>query len=350
MKLLILQVLGSLIIFTFATSPSSSNYTLKAYDFGNGGGSATSSNYGLNAATNSQSANTITANAYLAQPGVSSTINANVPAAPTFTNPSNYYDRLKIVIGTNNNPTSTKYAIAISNDNFVTTQYIRSDNTIGSTLTIANYQTYNLWGGAGGFLVLGLQPNTTYKIKVKALNGNFSETAYGPQASAATVNPALSFGVSTTASSTPPFSVGFSSLPAGSVFDADADPQIAITTNALLGGTVYINDAYSGLKSNASGYTLPSSIADLTASNRGYGGQVVSTGQSGGGPIYPVTPFDGINNNVGGLNTTLQPIIGSSSAVTNATAIIRLKAKTDITVPSSNDYADTITLTAAMSF
>jgi hypothetical protein len=337
-------------VLLFAVAPTSTNYTLKAYDFGNGGGSTSSTSFSLNAITNGQAGNTVTSTTYLAQPGLAATINANVPPAPTFTNPSNYYDRLKIVLATGNNPTTTKYAIAISSNNFVTTQYIRSDNTVGSTLTAANYQTYALWGGASGFNVLGLQANTTYKIKVKAINGNFSETAYGPIATAATVNPSISFAVTTTLTSTPPFTAAFTSLPPGSVFAANADPQLALTTNALFGGVVYINDTNAGLKSTASSYTLASATADLGSVQKGYGAQVISTAQGAGGPITATAPYNGALDNVGALATSLQSILSTTSPVTSATATVRLKAKTDITVPSTSDYTDTITFTAAMLF
>jgi len=342
--------LTTAVIGLLAAAPSSTNYTLKAFDFGNGGGSGSSSNYSLNGITNGQSGNTITSTTYLVQPGLASTINANVPAAPALTNPSNYYDRLKLVIATSGNPTSTKYAIAISSNNFVTTNYVKSDNTVGTTLSIANYQTYSSWGGASGFYILGLTPNTTYKVKIKALNGNFSETAYGPIATASTVNPSITFAVATTLTSTPPFNATFTSLPAGSVFAANADSTLTLTTNALFGGTVYVNDKYAGLKSTAANYTLTSATANLGTAAKGYGAQVISTSQASGGPFSAVTPFNGGTDNVGGLTTSLQPVASTSSAVTTATATVRLKAKTDITVPSASDYSDTLTFTAAMVF
>lgn len=346
--------LGSLISVTligfFATVPTSTNYTLKAFDFGNGGGNTSSTSFGLNGITNGQSGNTVTSTAYLAQPGLAGTVNANVPPAPTFTNPSNNYDRLKIVLATGNNPTSTKYVIAISSDNFVTTNYVKSDNTIGPSFSIANYQTYVLWGGASGTTILGLQPNTAYKVKVKALNGNFSETAYGPTATASTVNPSITFAVSTSLTGMPPFSASFTSLPPGSVFDANADPILSLTTNAVFGGKIYINDANNGLKSNAASYTITSATADLSLAAKGYGAQVVSTGQSSGGPINSVSPYDGSANNIGVLSTVMQPIASTASPITGGNVTVRLKAKTDITVPSANDYIDTLTFTAAMVF
>lgn len=344
------NILTTAVVGFFAVAPTSTNYSLKAFDFGNGGGSSSSTNYGLNGITNGQASNTVTSATYYVQPGIASTINANTPTAPTFTNPSNYYDRLKLVLATSNNPTTTKYAIAISSDNFVTTFYVKSDNTIGSTLTIANYQTYALWGGASGFTILGLAPNTTYKVKVKALNGNFSETSYGPTATASTVNPSITFGITTTLSAVPPFNATFASLAPGTVYAASADPQLTLTTNALFGGLIYVNDLFDGLKSTQASYTIASATANLAAATKGYGAQVISTGQASGGPMIAVSPYNGAVDNVGNLTQALQPIISTATATTSGTATVRLKAKTDITVPSANDYTDSIIFTAAMVF
>lgn len=350
MNLLVPSALTLAFVSLFSATPSSTNYNLKAFDFGNGGGTSSSTNYGLNGMTNGQAGNTVNSATYLAQPGVASTINANVPMAPTFTNPNNYYDRLKLVIAVSSNPLSTKYAIAISSDNFVTTYYVRADNTIGTGFSIANYQTYALWGGAGGFNILGLTPNTTYKTKIKALNGNFSETAFGPVASAATVNPSITFAVTTSLSATPPYGVTFSNLTNGTVYSADADPQLALTTNAVFGGYIYVNDKYGGLKSASASYTLASATANLLAVAKGYGAQVSGASQVSGGPISSVGPYNGASDNVGILSSSLQPILGTSSAVSSATASVRLKAKTDIFVPLASDYTDTLTFTAAMLF
>ena len=331
-------------------APSSTNYTLRAYDFGNGGGTTSSTSYGLNAITNGQPGNTVTSTSYIAQPGLASTVNANVPPAPTFSNLANNYDRLHLTIATGGNPTTTKYLIAISSDNFVTTQYVKSDNTIGSTVSIANYQTFALWGGASGFDILGLSPSTTYKVKLKALNGNFSESAYGPTATAATVNPMLSFAVTTTLTSTPPFTASFTNLPPGSVFAANADPQLALTTNAVFGGIVYVHDLHAGLQSTSGSYTLASATADLAAAAKGYGAQVISATQVSGGPLTARSPYDGSLDSVGGLSTNLQPILATNAPIASGSATVRLKAKTDVTVPSAADYTDTVTFTAAMLF
>lgn len=334
----------------FATMPTSTNYSLKGYDVGTGSGNGSSASYKLNSVTGTQTGGQDSSVSYEVQSGLVSTINSNVPPAPTFTNPSSYYDRLKLVIATGDNPSDTKFAIAISTDDFATTRYVKSDHSIGTTLTLADRQTYAAWGGSDGFFVLGLQEATTYKVKVKAMQGGFTETAYGPIATSATVLPFITFSVATTLSSTPPFSVGFTSLSLGNVFDADADASLALATNALFGGSVYLRSGNAGLKSTRASYTLPSATVDLTSVAKGYGAVVVSVSQSSGGPLTKTAPFDGAGSSVGGMATALQEVASTSAPVSGGAVTVRFKAKTDLAVPQSTDYADLLTFVAATSF
>lgn len=342
-------VVGLPLIF-FAASPSSSNYTLKTYNIGTGGNTTGSSNYGLQAGTGSQSGSAQASGSYNAQSDGKGVVNANVPPAPAFTNPSSYYDRLQLVIATGSNPTDTKYLIAISSDNFVTTYYVQTDNSIGLSQAINNYQTYSAWGGASGFLVLGLSPSTTYKVKVKALQGKYSGSAFGPIATAATVAPSVSFSVATTLTGTPPFSVAFPSLTAGNVVNGNADALIGLSTNANNGGAVYVKDINAGLSSTLATTTITSASTNLTAATSGYGGQVISVGQTSGGPVVSQAPFNGTANNVGALATSLQQLVTTAAPVTGGTATLRLMAKAGALTPSASDYGDTITLVAAMNF
>ena len=111
--------------------------------------------------------------------GVRASTIASTPTAPTFTNPSNEYNRLKLTLNVGGFPTDTTYLIAISDDNFVTTKYVQTDQTIGTSVSIANYQTYTSWGGASGSWIVGLSPSTTYKIKVAALQGTATGSQFG---------------------------------------------------------------------------------------------------------------------------------------------------------------------------
>lgn len=344
----LLGVLTSLLLF--AAAPSSTNYTLKTYDIGSGGGTSTSGSFGLQGGAGNQSGNAQSSATYSAQTDGRGVVNASVPPAPTFSNPSNYYDRLKLVLATGNNPNDTKYLIAVSTDNFATTKYVQTDNSLGASQAITNYQTYSAWGGASGFLVVGLSASTTYQVKIKALQGSYTGSGFSPVASAATVAPSVTFSLTTTLTSTPPFAVGFNGLTAGSVVAGTANALIGLTTNANNGGAVYVRDINAGLYSTLANTTIASASADLTSASSGYGGQVSSVGQTSGGPIVAQSPFNGGSNTVGALTTSLQQLISTVSPVTNGTATFQLKAKAAALTPSASDYTDTVTLIAAMNF
>lgn len=345
------KVLGTALVLLFAASPSSTNYILRNYDWGSGGtSSSSSSNYRLNGTSGTQNGSLQSSTNYSVPSGVQNVQNAAVPTAPTVSNPSNYYDRLKVTLNVGSAPSDTKYLIAVSSDNFVTTYYVQTDNSIGTGLSLTNYQTYTAWGSGSGFTMLGLLPSTTYKVKVKALQGNFTGSDYGPIATASTVAPSLSLSLTTTLTSTPPFSVDFASLTAGSVVNGGADAIIGITSNAVNGGNVYVQSADAGLKSNLTGTTINSASTDLTSASSGYGAQVTSSGQVSGGPLSSIAPFNGSSNNVGALSTALQTILSTSGPITTGSATIRLMAKADAITPSANDYSDTLTFVAAMNY
>jgi len=329
--------------------PASTNYKLKDYGFGNGGASnATSPNYAMDVIAGEQSAGKLTGAAYDAGTGLAFTNQANVPSAPTFSNPSNYYNKLQIILNTSGNPTDTKYAIAISTDNFTTTNYVKSDNTVGSTLTLTDYQTYATWGGGSGFYVIGLAPGTTYKVKVKAMQGKFTETGYGPIATAATVNPSLSFAISTNLTSTPPFVVDFSGMNPGAVKSSSPNQiNVSLDTNALNGGNVYVSGSTGGLHSTIAGYTINSvTSANLAGLSEGYGAQGIS-----GGTLTLVTPYDTTTGDaVGIVNSTVRNIFTTAGPISGGTGSFLLKAKPATIAPAASDYTETLTVIASGSF
>ncbi len=334
----------------FAASPTSTNYTLKTYDIGSGGGTSTSGSYGLQGGAGAQSGSVQSSATYNSQSDGRGVVNAAIPPAPTLTNPSSYYDRLKLVLATGGNPTDTKYLIAISTDNFVSTKYVQTDNSIGNTQTIANYQTYSAWGGASGFLVVGLSASTTYQVKVKALQGSYTGGGYSPVASATTVAPSIGFSLATTLTGTPPFAVGFSGLTAGAVVSASADALVGLTSNANNGGAIYVRGNNVGLYSTIANTTIASATTDLGSASSGYGGQIISSGQTSGGPLVAQSPFNGTADTIGSLTSSLQPLLSTTTPITGGTSTFRLKAKAAALTPSAPDYADAITLIAAMNF
>lgn len=350
--MLMYKFLGAFFSLTllFAASPSSTNYTLKSYDIGTGGATSSSTNYKLQSGTGTQSGTVQSSTNYKVQSDGKGVLDASTPPAPSFTNPSNYYDRLQLVLATGNNPSDTKYLIAISKDSFATTQYVQTDHSIGTSQALVNYQTYTAWGGASGFLILGLSPSTTYQVKVKAMQGSYTGSPFGPVATAATVATSLSFGLTTTLASSPPFAVSFTSLTPGAVVAGSADAIVAVSTNANNGGAVYIKDTATGLYSALASNTIASTSTDLSSALSGYGARVTSAGQTSGGPFAAVAPFNGSGNTVGGLATILQPILSTSAPVTSGSGTVRLMAKASNITPSSPDYSDTVTFVAAMTF
>lgn len=336
-------VVGGLLVL--AALPATTNYKLNSFGFGSGGtaGSSTS-NYRVEAITGETSGTTPSTSNYAGKPGFIQTQQANVPVAPTITNPSSYYDKLHLVINPSNNPTDATFAISISDDNFATdTRYIKNDDTVESALTVADYQTYTAWGGAGGFNIIGLAANTTYTVKVKATQGRFTESAYGPTASAATVGQQITFSLSTN-------SEAMGNLLPATVTNSPTNVTTNLATNGDNGGTVYIAGKNTGLKSATTGFTIASATADLAAAATGFGVQGVSTTQSSGGPLTTAPPYNGSAQNVGITNTVLQTIFQTTAPIVGGQGVFVIKAKAASTTPAASDYLETLTIVAAAIF
>jgi len=340
------------VVMFFAAMPSTSNYQLNDYGFGNGGGTTSSTNYHLEGITGEQTGDASTAT-YTDRNGLQDTQQANEPSAPTVTNPSNWYNKLHVVINNGGNPSDATFVIAISTDNFTTTNYIQNDNTVGASLVLSDYQTYSAWGSASGFDVVGLAPNTTYYFKVKANRGQYTESGYSPTASVATSQVSMTFDIDVSASNSstsPPYNVAFGNLNLGSVTDSPTKVWFSLDTNALYGGTIYIVGSNTGLRSSAVGYTITSASADLSSAGEGFGAQSSSVTQSAGGPIASVSPYNVASNNVGIIDTTYRSMYATSAAITGGRTSFLLKTKTQNTTPAANDYTDTLTAVAAAAF
>jgi hypothetical protein len=336
-----------------AAQPATTNYQLNSFGFGSGGtANSATSNYSLEGITGEVSGQTANTSNYSSKPGFIETQQANVPKV-TLTNPSSYYDKLKFVIDQQNNPTDAKYALQVSTTSDFSSNitYVKSDLTLGTSLTTADYQTYNTWGGASGSNMVGLAANTTYYIRAKATQGKFTESGYGPASSAATVGQQISFCTySTSGSCGGSNSVTFGGLAANTITNSTTNIGVDFATNANSGGNVYVYSSNGGLKSTIASFTLSSATADLAVANSGFGARIASASQSSGGPFNKLSPYNGSGNNVGGLSTSVNTILNSTTPVTGGTASIQLQAKPSNTTPASGDYADTLTLIAAAAF
>lgn len=312
-----------------------------------------STNYAMDAITGELNDDQLTSANYALGPGLVFVQQANVPPAPTLSNPANYYDKLLLVLDNGDNPTDATFAIALSPDDWTTTLYVQNDNTVGATLGIEDYQTYASWGGGSGELVIGLLSNTTYKVKVKAMQGKFTETGYGPEVSAATVSPTLSFDIDVSSSDTdtnPPFLVAFGNLVAGSVVDSPEKIWVDFSTNGASGGKVYASSGNAGLSSVRAGSSIASVTADLSVATSGYGAQEFLVSEGSGGPLVSVSPYDVSGDNVGLLDTSLREIFASSAPITSGRGSFLLKAKSSSITPAASDYADLLTVVVSASF
>jgi hypothetical protein len=334
--------------FLFGALPSTSNYQLNSYGFGSGGtaGSSTS-NYALEGISGELSGQTGTTSNYSLKPGFIETQQANVPKISAFDNGSGrFYNKLHFVIDQQANPADALYALQISTSSNFTTgvNYVKSDLTIGPVLVVADYQTYAAFGGASGTNIIGLTPNTTYYLRAKATQGQFTESAYGPSASASTVNPSISFSIS-------PTSVTFGSLLPNTITDTTSSISLTFDTNASNGGDIYVSGQNGGLLSAATSNTITAVSGDLSSLSRGFGARVTATGQSSGGPLSAVSPYNsGTATVVGVTDSTIRKMISSTAQVNTGTASVILKAKVTGADAAANDYKEILTMLASASF
>lgn len=336
-----------------AALPGTSNYELRDFGFGTGGGTASSDNYSLQGIAGELSGNRLGSDTYGLRPGLLGSQLANVPAAPTWQNPDDWYNKLQLIIDASGNPADATFAVAISTDNFTTTQYVQSDSTIGSSLGLEDFRTYTAWGGASGMSVIGLSPNTTYQVKVKARQGEFSETGYGPVVSAATAQASLIFDIDisdTDTETAPPYTLAFGSVPPGTVTDSPVRIWLDIDSNAESGALVYVVSSSGGLVSATSGYTITSVTGNLSSLNEGIGAQSASATQGAGGPLSVEAPFNGASANVGSVDTQFKQLLSSSAPLDDGRASFLLKIKTSSLTPAAPDYTDVYTVVATAAF
>ena len=339
---------GSLILFALPAGP---NYKLNGFGFGSGGTDQSSStNYSLNGITGDPSSGKASSTNYSLGAGLTFMQQAFVPVAPSFVNTGDWYKKLLLTIDASNNAADAKFAVAISSDGFATTSYVQNDATVGPVLGSEDYRTYAAWGGSSGSKVIGLRANTVYTVKVKAIQGIYTETGFGPTAAVATSDPHLTFAIRTDSTSTPPFAVQFSDLIAGTVVAGPDKIWADFSTNADYGGRVYVQSSFTGLKSAGLNYTIPSATGDLVALNEGFGAQAVSVAETSGGPFTISPPYNVSGSNVGVLDTSIRELFSTATSIIGASGSFAVKAKASSVTPASTDYSTTLTLVAAASF
>jgi hypothetical protein len=355
-----LALAGSLGLALMATTtvPHTTTYQLNSYGFGSGGtANSHTTTYALAGQTGDLNGQTSTdGSTTKTEPGYTQTLQANVPKLSDLDNDGGiYYNELHFVIDQQNNPSNTKYSLAISSDNFVTdTEYVQSDGTLSNTFNATNdYQTDAFWGGSSGSLIIGLLPGTAYTVKVRASQGQFTESAYGPSTTVSTGTPSITFSLTTSTQSTPPFSVDLGSLGSAGFNTINTTAQTinnSLTTNGASGGNVYITGQNGGLKSAQTGNQINAVSGDLSTLSDGFGAQNVSVGQTAGGPFTVLSPYSVTGTNVGIINSTARSLYTSANPVTAGVGSLVLKAKAAKTDVAAPDYQETLTFVAAGNF
>ncbi len=337
-----------------AALPGTTNYELRSYGFGSGGTAESgTANYSLEGLAGEIGALDTSTDTYGMRGGLFGTQLASLPAAPTFQNQGDWYNKLALIIETSDNPGDTTFAVAISSDDFVTTRYVQSDDTVGDALGSEDFRDYTGWGAGEGVEIIGLQPDTTYKVKVKARQGRFTETGFGPEAAAATSVPSLVFDIDIADSdqeTSAPYSLAFGQVQPATVTDSPDLIWLDIDSNAESGVLVYIVSENDGLLSSAAGYTISPVTGDLGSLEEGIGAQNTYADQSAGGPLAPRSPYDGGGDTIGAVDSQFRQILASSTPLSSGRAAFLLKIKTAPLTPAAADYVDIYTLMASAAF
>jgi hypothetical protein len=326
----------------FGSFSSSPNYALHNYSIGGAGtNSASSSTYSLQGTLGEQTNNSTAGSTYTDKNSSIQAEQINVPTAPTLTAVAGTYSELNCIVNTAGNPADTTYAIAVSTTSgFTSTSYVQAST--GTLVSTPDYETYSTWNSSSGINIAGLLGSTTYYAKVAAKQGMFTNTEYGAAASATTGTPTLSFSVS-------PSSLSFGSfLP--TTINTSSNINFTFATNATSGGSIYVKGVNNGLFSSSQGFTIPATTGNLSSLSQGFGLQYLSTGQTSGGPLTSVSPYNGTGNNVGTESTTFAQMFTTTGSIVGGTATADAQVKAAGTTPPASDYGETLTFIASASF
>ncbi len=336
--------------FALAQTLSSPHYNLQDSEIDFGGGNSSSSNYSSRDSVGGEDDSKSSSTNFHLFPGLVPPLYPGVPGAPTLTNTGGQlYNALDFVISTGGNPSDVNYAIAISSDGFVTTNFVQANDTVGTSTV---WQTYTNWGGATGQRITGLNPNMTYNIKVKARYGPDSETAYSVTASAATVNPYLTMvitGTSTGTSiagvvtnvTTSAGNVAYGSLQPGTI--KFAAQTVTVSTNALGGFTTTLAENRDLTKAN--GVQIPP-VSASNAAPAPWPGGVTSAAFGYHTTANPLctgtTNRFSSNNTYAAATTTPYEILCTTGQTASASASIVFELEIEALQPSGN-YQNQIT-------
>ncbi len=264
-----------------------------------------------------------------------------IPAAPTLTNDDDYYNKLHITLPTEQYPDDTRFAVAISSDNWHTHTYIGPDGHPGAsnaTLTLEDFHTPDFWGGTDGMFIIGLAPETSYSVRVAALQSNAPQTLFSPPSG--TVRTSVPFVTMQILRNTTDFFI----LNTSTVAHA-TQTELRVSTNSDSGYQTYIhgdgNGLRGGLFDQTTGALIPSDDSILSAGIPGYGAQASS-------PSARInTRYDHTGNVVGKIAITDAPLSSNTVRAKDESTFVNLRVSIDGTTAAGH-YTDTIYYTATV--
>lgn len=334
--------------------PSSENYQLDSFFVG-GGGRGDSTNFSLSGQIGDQGGIVESEN-FTVGGGLVFVRQANRPKALSFENPDNYYDKLKLVIDRQDNPGDAKYAVAISSDDFATQRYVQSDMTVDDELGMEDYLTFQQWGGEDGVEIIGLEQNTNYTIKIKAIKGKFTESDWGVSSTASTVSLLFAFDIDVSdvdEQTTPPYQIDLGDLYPNSLVVSTDKIWASVETNGNNGVSVFVYGQNGGLQSVNSGFLISAVTGNLGSLDYGFGIQGADVSQLSGWPVVFESGYTGYTGNdgfVGLVDGNVRRVAMTNGPVLGGRVSFVVKAKANDEVPASGDYSESVTLIASVNY
>lgn len=268
------------------------------------------------------------------------------------------YNKARFEIKANGSPSDTLYTVAISTDNFANDiKYIDGATFKPETLAnhdINDFRTKTYWE-TETFNIQGLDSNTTYYIRISALNGDFTQSDYSASANTTTGAGSISFDIDiapssgTSTESNAPYTVSFSGandLVAGAAA-AKSNSLVWLDINSNSAGGVAIIEygENGGLHSATTSQTITSSNADLDSTSEGFGLQsfyIHNDTSAYFGNLTAATNYAGSQNTVGAISTTANKIYDGDGPIQNGRVGMYLIAKAATNKTPATDYSEEI--------
>jgi len=368
-----------------ATDLDSTNYTIVGATTSTGGGllDSVSGNYSMmnslgnisadprNYSSNYRLQQDPSSNFLAAQPGVQCFETTTSGSTNCLTGPTELsggmvalcgvggcYDKARFEIIEYSNPSDTLYTIAISTDNFVNdVQYI--DGSTFRPEAVANHDINDFRSKTDWetevFNIQGLIANTTYYIRISALQGDFTQSDYSLASSTTTGVGSISFDIDIAPSSGittetgAPYTIAFSGaddLMAGAA--ATTAPNLIwldINSNSSGGVAIVQFGKNGGLYSSTTTQTIASGNGDLDATTEGFGLQsyyIDNDTSAYLGNLTAMTNYSGSLNTVGAVSTTANKIYDGDGPIQNGRVGMNLIAKASTSNTPATDYSEEI--------